>query len=529
MVNIFTSEQYQSFCDLKKILNRQGPINTEYWELVTILNRRVHSSANNDSYFGLSKYYDLPIASKIDGWTVSNETNFMKVPSHEEYNSYLSAIGKERMKVSIEEYVPQGLWSVYGIRTLSNQLYLNQTRVTKLASDSIQFLTELTREISDIFPYSSICNGRDAVKTIKRFLGGNTIINSEDYDSTVKYAINKSSTSDYELMQIIFNLLEDPQEQIAVSLKPFNYDTVQGHVITDDNLFTTGISATNDGTFVSGSNSLSISSDYHLVSVYDMESTHTEINFDIPGIYRSSKKPMKVSITVGSTGALTNSDIKRIMRSGDISSPRNKILYILARILHKLHKTTAAVARPFWDYIDSLDTLYKTLFNDFDAALKGITVTSKEDKTNQNPVEIPFLLTPFVLLKKSISSNPSDLGNIKLHMMDNELKKIDSRKDLDSAELSIMERYSNRHDLFGTLRTFNGWLQLRWEEFVFKSTPGSQKSWNKIDRLLSAFLLETQMSQTSFRIMPMEVVPKTKIRGYSNRKVRNFNSNESLQ
>lgn len=506
MINIFTSDQYQSFCDLKKILNKPGSLNLDYWNLVAIMNRKLledGDAAGDHNYFGISPYFYGSVKSALHGWAVQTETNFMVVPTADDYNNYLQAIGKQNFLIQPEDYVPQGLWSVSGLRCLSNQSFLKQTRISKLASDSLAFLNELTKTISDFFPFSSICNSRDMVKTVKRFLDPNTIVAPHDYSASTMYGDKASSSavSDLELMQIIFSLLDDPQDRVAVGLRPYPANNA-GTIDTTKSAYSVGKSLVSES-FISGQDAVSQPTDLYLVKKFSVSVNGAgAVVITVPKEYSTS--PLEKVITITPPSAASPSVVRpdvivKRMKAGNFSSASgtDSILNFLKFGIHKLLgnplATTASntpitnlFGKPFVDSLTKIPEL-----SDFQRLITTSTygiVDTPAGPATASPIN--YLLTPFVVSKKTTSGMENKDATIGFFTMDGALTVINDADSVNKSEKRVMERYYTRDARFGK----NGWMQLRWQEFVFKTSPGSQKSWNHVDRLLSAFLLETQLS-----------------------------------
>lgn len=512
IMTLFYSDQYQAFCELKKTLNKPGPINHDYWNLVSIMNRKLLESGDStSSYFGLSTYV-VGGPPALAGWRVQRETNFMIVPSVADYNAYLVSIGKENFAISPEEYIPPGLWSVAGLKLLSNQLFINQTRLSKMAGDALSFLGELTKVISDIFPYSSICNGRDFIKTVSRFLDPNTIIAEHDYNVERAYndAKNSGAISDIELTQIIFSLLDDPTDRMAVVLSPFPL-TDSNTVDTKNSIFNIGKNIADASSYVVGKEALSYANDLYLVREFKVQVANDgSVNLTIPDNYAplpvAPNAGRKITIKTPKSpdeSPMNTDEVIKFMVAGNATSPIGKVLKVLRFAIHKL----AA------NYLGAGNTTFKGLFGEsWDSISKSPALVDIAD-VSSTPTTVAVVngvtgqlryLTPFVLSRKSTTIEPYRSGtSISLRSMDTALTEIKDSASSAQSEKSIKDRYTKRRGFFSDT---NGWMNLRWQEFVLKNSPGSSKSWNSMDRLLSAFLLETQLSQCSVERMISEGV-----------------------
>lgn len=225
--NILECAEYSSLMELRSLLT-ESSFDPTYWELVYALNSTAlgdasgTTSTSNYSTWNLNKEL---ANDEHTGTTALLSRNFVdfptfdglemnRVPTYEEYKEYANE-KKRNLSIAKRDYIPQGLYSVPGLRFLANSsVVFDGTRVGHLASKALIYLQCLWKTVSTLFPHSLFTNCGNS--EFAAYFGNYG--NRSSRKTFGRGASNSISESDG--MQIVMNMLDEGFQHVVTFNTP---------------------------------------------------------------------------------------------------------------------------------------------------------------------------------------------------------------------------------------------------------------------------------------------------------------------
>jgi hypothetical protein len=220
---LLNCQEHAAYLHLRSRLT-ETPFDPFYWECLWVENfKRWNVEKGSQSALGLQdkvlaeldRYRTgttNPITDRLPtgSWPRHAATGLMFLPDEETYRNFLASRGVERIPESKREFIPQGLWSIQGLKYLANSPAYGQGTLSKWAESSVMWLKCLWKKLTAIMPYTIYSACHDSTHLVYLSNLGARAHSSETDGSSI--------IAEDDALQILMNILDSDLELFQVAM-----------------------------------------------------------------------------------------------------------------------------------------------------------------------------------------------------------------------------------------------------------------------------------------------------------------------